>query len=154
MRHNTRSGPGCASYRQAASRRAFLKAGTLSAFGLSLSHYLALRGTASPAPARAKSVLLIYPMGGLSHPDSVDPKPDPPSEVRGEFRTLPARVPGVRFSEYVPRLARMLDQFALIRSVQHNQTDHGVGAYYMLRGYTQPDPSLDRPENQKRANPT
>jgi len=93
-------------------------------------------------------------MGGISHHDSFDPKPDAPREVRGEFRTLPTRVPGVRFSEYVPRLARMLDPLALIRSVQHNQTDHGVGAYYMLRGYTQPDPSLDRPENQKRANPT
>jgi hypothetical protein len=155
MRHPTQSRPGCASYRQATtSRRAFLKAGTLSAFGLSLSHSLALRGAAGRTPARAKSVLLIYTMGGISHHDSFDPKPGAPAEVRGEFRTLPTRVPGVRFSEYVPRLARMLDQYALIRSVQHNQTDHGVGAYYMLRGYTQPDPSLDRPENQKRANPT
>lgn len=93
-------------------------------------------------------------MGGISHHDSFDPKPDAPAEIRGEFRTIPTKLPGVRFSEHVPRLARMIDSYALIRSVQHNQTDHGVGAYYMLRGYTQPDPSLDRPENQNRANPT
>ncbi|MBI1914919.1 MAG: DUF1501 domain-containing protein [Planctomycetes bacterium] len=169
MGHNTRSSTGCPGYRQAAlSRRAFLTAGALGGIGLSLSHYLALRAAApltlpSPpggegrvrgGPARAKSVLLLYTMGGISHHDSFDPKPDAPAEIRGEFRTIPTCVPGIRFSEYVPRLARMLDQFALIRSVQHNQTDHGVGAYYMLRGYPQPDPSLDRPENQKRANPT
>src|SRR5439155_12589106 len=112
----------CAGYRQAAGlgRRAFLTAGTLSAFGLSLSHYLGLRAQAATTPrARAKSVLLIYTMGGISHHDSFDPKPDAPAEIRGEFSTIPTRLPGIRFTEHVPRLARMLDRFALIRSVQH-----------------------------------
>src|SRR5262249_46633396 len=63
-------------------------------------------------------------------------------------------LPGVHFSEQLPRLAQRADRFALLRAVQHQERDHGVGAYYMLRGATQPDPSLDRPENQKRANPT
>src|SRR6266481_2309050 len=107
MRHNTRSLPGCAS------RRAFLKAGTLSAFGLSLSHYLALRAAAGSAPARAKSVLLIYTMGGISHHDSFDPKPDAPAEIRGEFKTIATRLPGIRYSEYVPRLAGLADRYAL-----------------------------------------
>src|SRR5437660_7368517 len=97
-----RSSTGCSGYRQPAlSRRTFLKAGLLGGFGLSLSHYLALRATAGRAPARAKSVLLIYTMGGISHHDTFDPKPDAPAEVRGEFRTIPTCVPGVRFSEYV-----------------------------------------------------
>jgi hypothetical protein len=93
-------------------------------------------------------------MGGISHHDSFDPKPDAPAEVRGEFRTVATRLPGVRFSEHLPRLAGLIDRFALLRAVRHGERDHGVGAYYMLRGYPQPDPSLDRPENQKRANPT
>ncbi len=147
---------GCGRNRQPAAmnRRAFLRAGTLGAFGLSLARYLGLREAQGAAPAPAKSVLLIYTMGGISHHDSFDPKPEAPAEVRGEFSTIPTRLPGVRFSEHVPRLAQMADQFALLRSVQHNERDHGVGAYYMLRGFPQPDPSLDRPENQKRANPT
>jgi hypothetical protein len=150
---------GCAGYRQVAGlgRRAFLSVGVLSAFGLSLAEYLGLRAqgaTAARGQARAKSVLLIYTMGGISHHDSFDPKPGAPAEIRGDFTTIATRVPGVRFTEHVPCLAGMLNRCALIRSVQHFERDHGVGAYYMLRGYTQPDPSLDRPENQKRANPT
>lgn len=147
---------GCTGYRRlrAMNRRAFLKAGTLGALGLSLAEYFALREARGAEPARASSVLLVYAMGGISHHDSFDPKPDAPAEVRGEFRTIATRLPGIRFTEHVPRLAGMLDQFTLLRAVHHNERDHGVGAYYMLRGYTQPDPSLDRPENQKRANPT
>jgi hypothetical protein len=136
------------------SRRTFLRAGTLGAFGFSLAQYFGLRQARGAIAAPAKSVLLIYAMGGISHHDSFDPKPEAPAEVRGEFRTIPTRLSGFRFSEHVPRLARMADQFALLRSVQHSERDHGVGAYYMLRGYPQPDPSLDRPENQKRTNPT
>src|SRR5262245_33239091 len=148
--------PGCADFRRLAAlpRRSLLKVGTLSALGLSLTDYFGLQAAPSMVPARAKSVLLVYAMGGISHHDSFDPKPQAPAEVRGEFRTIPTRLPGVRFTEHLPLLARAIDRFALVRSVQHNQTDHGVGAYYMLRGYTQPDPSLDRPENQRRANPT
>src|SRR5437016_169081 len=97
----TRSSTGCPGYRRTAlSRRGFLKVGTLGAIGLSLSLYLALRAAAGPTPAKAKSVLLLYTMGGISHHDSFDPKPDAPAEVRGEFRTIPTCVPGVRFSEY------------------------------------------------------
>jgi hypothetical protein len=147
---------GCASYQQAKrlGRRGFLRAGALGALGLTLPHYLGLQAAQQGKSARAKSVLLIYAMGGISHHDTFDPKPDAPREVRGEFGTIATRVPGVRFSDQVPLLARDLDRYALVRSVYHRETDHGVGAYLMLRGYSQPDPSLDRPENQLRANPT
>jgi uncharacterized protein (DUF1501 family) len=135
-------------------RRAFLKMGTLGALGLSLSQYVGLRQAQAATTARAKSVLLIYTMGGISHHDSFDPKPEAPAEIRGEFLTIPTKVPGVRFTDQVPLLARGADRFALIRSVEHGERDHGVGAYYMLRGYSQPDPTFDRPENQLRAHPT
>jgi hypothetical protein len=93
-------------------------------------------------------------MGGISHHDSFDPKPDAPAEVRGEFGTIATKLPGLRFSDKVPHLAQMADQFALIRSVCHAERCHGVGAYYMLRGYRQPSAFFDRPENQDRAHPT
>src|SRR5437016_4222580 len=134
MGSNQRSAGGCAGYRQLAAlhRRSFLKVGTLSALGLSLGDYFGLKAAQVPTPARAKSILLIYTMGGISHHDSFDPKPAAPAEVRGEFTTIPTKLPGIRFSEHIPRLAQQADQFALLRSVQHSERDHGVGAYYML----------------------
>jgi hypothetical protein len=146
----------CAGYRAVAriNRRAFLKVGTLSALGLSLSQYVGLRQARAATATRAKSVILIYTMGGISHHDSFDPKPQAPAEIRGEFLTIPTKLSGIRFSDQVPLLARDLDRYALIRSVEHSERDHGVGAYYMLRGYSQPDPTFDRPENQLRAHPT
>ena len=145
---------GCRGYHQARmSRRAFLEVGTLSAFGLSLSQYLALASAARAAPARAKSVLIIYTMGGISHHDSFDPKPAAPAEIRGEFSTIATRLPGIRFSEFVPRLAGMADRFALIRSVHHQEGDHGVAGYYLLRGYPHAESGLDLMQK-KRAHPT
>src|SRR5688500_7508337 len=142
MWHNQSSVYACPGRRRGGlTRRAFLQVGMLGALGLSLSDYLALRQARGATAAPARSVILIYAMGGISHHDSFDPKPDAPAEVRGEFGTIPARLPGVRFSDLLPRLAGRIDRYALLRAVRHDQTDHGVGAYYMLRGYTQPDPT-------------
>jgi hypothetical protein len=134
-------------------RRTFLRAASLAAPGALLGDLLARKAQADRPGARARSVLVVYAGGGISHHDAFDPKPEAPPEVRGEFSTIPTSLPGVAFSEHVPLLARALDRFALVRSVHHTQTDHGVSAYLMLRGYAQPDPSFDRPENQLRANP-
>src|SRR5439155_2241536 len=146
---------GCEHYRRLTglTRRTFLSSGMLSAYGLSLADYLGMQSARGADGARAKSVLLIYTMGGISHHDSFDPKPAAPAEIRGEFGTIPTVVPGVRFSDHVPRLAQGLRNYTLLRSIQHNERDHGVSAYYMLRGYRQPDPSFDNPANQFRANP-
>jgi hypothetical protein len=134
-------------------RRAFLKVGAIGALGLSFSTYAGLRQVRGATSARAKSVILIYTMGGISHHDSFDPKPAAPAEIRGEFSTIATRLPGIRFSEHVPRLAGMADRYALIRSMQHQETDHGVGAYYMLRGYPQSESGIDLFQK-KRAHPT
>jgi len=97
--------------------------------------------------------VLVWASGGISHHDSFDPKPERPPEVRGEFATISTAVPGVRFSELVPALARGLDRLALVRSLTHAEGDHGVATYYMLRGYAQPSPLFDRPENQENTHP-
>jgi len=152
MRQNDLSNQACAANRRTA-RRTMLKVGGLGALGLTLPQYLSMREARGAAPARAKSVLLIYAMGGISHHDSFDPKPEAPAEVRGEFKTISTRLPGVLFTDQVPLLAQHADRFALLRSVRHSERDHGVAAYYMLRGYTQPNPAADRPENQRNTNP-
>jgi uncharacterized protein (DUF1501 family) len=136
-------------------RRTVLRAGALGALGMPS----ARRGNGADGPGelesapRAKSVIVIYAGGGISHHESFDPKPDAPAEVRGEFGTIATAFPGVRFGELLPKLATRTGRYALIRSLKHTQTDHGVAAYYVLRGFVQPDPTFDRPENQYRAHP-
>ena len=100
-----------------ASRRDFLKASAAGAGGL----VLAGVGSARPQarPGTATSCILINLVGGPSHIDTFDPKPDAPSEIRGPFRPIQTKVPGLHVSELFPRLATMTDKFALIRSMHH-----------------------------------
>src|SRR6185295_12650227 len=83
------------------SRRNFLRIGAISALGLSLPQLLARQAAAGEegAKAKAKSVVLIYLGGGLSHHDSFDPKPDAPAEIRGKYKTISTNVPGTLIGE-------------------------------------------------------
>lgn len=108
-------------------RRQLLTAGALSLFGAPL------LGRPSGRAARARSVILVDLYGGPSHIDSFDPKPDAPAEVKGEFSTIPTRHAGVRFSEHVPRLARLADRFCLIRTVSHKYNSHNP--YGVMTGF-------------------
>ncbi len=140
---------GCKSYVRSRTRRAARRAGVLAGLNLGAAPRA---GAASPV-ARAKSVLLVWVSGGLSHHDSLDPKPDAPAEIRGEFGAIPTALAGVRYGELVPRLAASLGRYTLLRSVVHGEADHGVATYFMLRGYSQPTPFFDRPENQRHTHP-
>src|SRR5919201_1305172 len=90
------------------SRREFLRVGGLSALGLSLPAFLRLRQQARAAGAAPRrgdvNCILLWMQGGPSHIDTLDPKPGAPAEIRGEFETIPTRLPGIRFCEYLPRL--------------------------------------------------
>lgn len=89
----------------------------------------------SPAPLkRPTSCILIWMDGGPSHFETFDPKPEAPAEFRGELGAIGTKIPGVYFSEYVPRLAQMADKLAIVRSVCHNQGNHGAGNHYMMTG--------------------
>jgi uncharacterized protein (DUF1501 family) len=97
----------------------------------------ALRSTASAAvnPARkAKACILIWMDGGPSHYETFDPKPDAPQEFRGQFDAIATRAPGVRFSQHMQRLASISDKYAVIRSIRHDQGNHGAGNHYMMTG--------------------
>src|SRR4051794_35516113 len=96
-------------------RREWLRVGGLS--GLSVLARAQLSG-ANPVPVtrgvgfgRARSVLLLFTGGGVSQLDTLDPKPNAPAEIRGEFSAIPTAVAGTRVCEHLPRLARLTDRF-------------------------------------------
>src|SRR5262249_26419618 len=85
--------------------------------------------------SRDFSVILFWANGGPSHLDTFDLKPGAPAEVRGPFRPIRTNVPGIQSSEHLPRLARMADRFALVRSLHHNRAEHSGGTHRFLTGY-------------------
>ena len=103
-----------------ATRRHFLKLGGLSLGGLSLPQILRAQESFPLVPGKKlahKAVIMIYLSGGPSHQDMFDLKMDAPKEFRGEFRPIATNVPGIEICEHMPRLAKMMDKFAIIRSM-------------------------------------
>ncbi len=122
---------------EGATRRDCLKLGlhTLVAGGLvGALRTQALAADASPVKRKAKACILIWLDGGPSHYETFDPKPDAPSEIRGEFDAIPTKIKGVAFSQHMTKLAALGDKVAVIRSIQHNQGNHGAGNHYMMTG--------------------
>ncbi len=92
--------------------------GLLSACGLGLVDYLALKATgAVRTRPLAKSCILIWLDGGPSHLETFDPKPEAPAEVRGPFQSITTNVPGISICEHLPRTAGVCDRLAILRSV-------------------------------------
>src|SRR5881394_196729 len=102
-------------------RRCFLRAGAVGALGLA---GLAHAETEKKRRHRAKNVVLVYLGGGLSHHDSFDPKPDAPTEIRGQYKTIPSAVPGLHVGEKLPLLAKVMDKLTLVRSGAHTNDHH------------------------------
>ncbi|MCE9534696.1 MAG: DUF1501 domain-containing protein [Planctomycetes bacterium] len=88
--------------------------------------------------ATAKSVILFWLDGGLSHLESYDPKPDAPADNRGPFGTMTTRVPGIRIVDQLPGHARHMKKLALLRSVHHECGEHWSGPHTMLTGVCGP----------------
>jgi hypothetical protein len=122
------------------SRRNFLRLG---AGGLSLPAWLAVQnvGLARSGPGgfgKARSCIVLFAWGGMSHLDTFDPKPDAPSDIRGEFRPIRTAVGGLELSEHLPRLARQAGRLAVVRSVHHGAPGHRPAAYWNLTGHAPP----------------
>lgn len=118
-------------------RRDWLRISTLAGLGLNAGGHA--NGNESgngrgPGFGRAKSVILVFANGGQSQIDMWDPKPDAPLDVRGAFRPIETAVPGIRFCEHMPRIARLADRFTVVRSMSHEDLDHGSAAYLCLTG--------------------
>jgi hypothetical protein len=119
------------------SRRDFVRVGALTALGLSVGDLFRPRAAAAAPPAKADAVILLWLGGGMSQIDTFDPKPEAGPEIRGHFGTIPTKLAGVRFSDRLPRLAAALDRFCVIRSVTHDDRNHGSADHLMLTGYLQ-----------------
>jgi hypothetical protein len=120
-------------------RREFLRAGTISLFGLGLSHLTAPQVVAAPRRP-AKACILLFMWGGPAQQDTWDMKPDAPAEYRGEFKPIGTKVPGVQICEHLPRLARHMDKLALLRAMTHDDVNHTTSTHYLLTGHGLPRP--------------
>src|SRR5437870_11469328 len=127
------------------SRRELLRVGGAGLLGLNLPEFLSWKAAAAPAKAEtnkafgaAKSVIMLFLQGGPSHIDIWDPKPDAPSNIRGEFKPIKTRIAGTWIGEHMPMMAQHLDKATLIRSMSYTPNglfNHTAAIYQMLTGY-------------------
>jgi hypothetical protein len=124
------------------SRRTLLRVGSLALGSLSLADLLRCRteGAGGSEAARDTAVIQVFMGGGPSHLDLYDLKADAPAEIRGEFRPINTRVPGVQITEHLPCLAGAFEHVALVRSVTHGNASHLPASHWMMTGY-QPPPA-------------
>ena len=113
-------------------RREFLKIGGLTMGGLTLTDLLAAEARAGTKSSH-KSVIMVYLPGGPPHLDLVDLKPDAPVEIRGPYKPMETNVKGIQITESMPRIAKMMDKFALIRSLVGARDEHASNL--CLSGY-------------------
>lgn len=109
------------------SRRHFLKIGGLAMGGLGLPQILRAEADSTSSPGKSlsqKAVIMIYLSGGPSHQDMYDLKREAPIEIRGSFQPIQTNVPGIEICEHMPRLAKMMDKFAIIRSLYGGPDQH------------------------------
>src|SRR5438105_2088399 len=97
-------------------RRELLQVGFSGLLGVGLASAARATPAAAPAVRKAKSVLLVFLTGAPSHLDTFDMKPEAPAEIRGDFKIIGAKTPGVHVSEHLPLLAARSDKFALVRT--------------------------------------
>jgi len=127
-------------------RRELLQVGFSGFLGLSLPRLMAgsqARAGTNP-PARAKSMILIFTTGGMGHLDTFDMKPDAPEGIRGEFKPVATKAPGVRYCEHLPGLASHADKLAIVRSMSHIHTNHLNATHQILTGSPQPGAFFDK----------
>jgi len=98
-----------------------------------------------PGFGRAKSVVVIIASGGQSQLETWDPRPEAPQEVRGAFGAIRTSVPGTLLCEHLPKLARLADRFAIVKSMSHDDVDHGSALYLTLTGQYHPRLSSNPP---------
>ena len=124
-------------------RRDLLRVGSLSVAATALPAAMlgsgrqaqaAEKNEAREGKGKAKSVIFLWMAGGVTHIDSFDPKPEAPIEIRGVLDDMATSVPGIRFCETLPHLAKIADKLAVLRSYSHDSNDHLISQVYTLSG--------------------
>jgi hypothetical protein len=149
----TGSGPvGCEGFQSVSevTRRSALRAGGAFGLGLTLPELLRRRASASPASGsfgKARGVIMLYLHGGHPQQETFDPKPHGPNAVKGEFGAISTSLPGVQFSELLPRSATIADHLAIIRSMSHDNPNHVTASLPAGTGHRHPPgtPQTDFP---------
>lgn len=129
------------------SRRDVLRVGASGLLGLSLPNLLQLQSAQAkgasdrsrPGWGRARGIIMVYLQGGPSHLDLWDPKENVPDNVKSVFRPISTRIPGIQYTENLPRLADLNDRYTLIRSMSYTPNglfNHTAAIYQMMTGYT------------------
>ncbi len=127
------------------SRRDVMRIGMSSMMGISLPMLLARDAAGSiprldrPGWGRAKSMIMVYLQGGPSHIDLWDPKENVPDNVKSVFAPISTKIPGIQYTENLPRLAQLNDRYTLIRSLSYTPNglfNHTAAIYQMMTGYT------------------
>jgi len=115
-------------------RRDFLRVGSLA--GLGLAELLHLQETCGAESTSQSDVncIFIFIVGGMPHQDMWDLKPNAPAEIRGDFQPISTAVPGIQISDVLPRISRVTDKLAILRSMTHGDSDHGRGFHIMMTG--------------------
>lgn len=122
------------------SKRGFVRAGVLASMGFGLTDLLKIESEAraSGKSINKKSVIILWMRGGPSQHETWDPKPDSPSEYRGEFNSISSKVPGIHLCEHLPMSAKMMDKFSIIRSLHHKEAGHSAADQICFTGYEIP----------------
>jgi uncharacterized protein (DUF1501 family) len=132
-------------------RRQFLRVSAAGVVGATLPMAAGSAIGAEPGSGRAKSVLIVLLSGGPSQLDTLDPKPDAPAEVRGDFAPIKTAVPGIQVCEHLPKLAQQMNRWSIVRSLAHPEHNHLLATHVALTGRPTPLPrggsDLDRVES-------
>ena len=123
------------------SRRQVL-ATSLGCAGFSLTDFLQLQSIAkenrTEPKGKAKSCIILFAWGGMSHLETWDPKPEGPKEIRGSFDTISTATPGIHIGEHMPYLAKQTNKLAIVRSMHHGSSAHGKAMYWNFTGHKPP----------------
>ena len=141
---NSASGIGCIHPRVA--RRQALQIGSIGLLGMGLNHLTGLRQAVAadsrPVTVKAKSCIFIFLSGGLAQHESFDMKPNAPDTIRGEFKPIATKTPGLQICEHLPLLAERSEQWALCRSLTHGSNEHSAGHHMILTGHSKLPPGF------------
>lgn len=126
-------------------RRSFIKTSSIAGLGVSIPNTLhLLANEQTSGNGKAQSVIYIYLPGGYAAQETFDPKPLAPEEYRGSIDSIETKIPGERFSKYLPKTAGISDKITVIRSMTHGETAHERGRHDMFTGY-KPSAALTYP---------
>ena len=115
-------------------RREIWRAGGAGLLGLNLGRVLAAEATHSTKPARAKSVIFLFLFGGPSQLETFDLKPNAVEKIRGPFKPIASRTPGLLIGEHLPKLAAVSNRYCVVRTMTHSYNDHSGASHYLQTG--------------------